>query len=1334
MSNFLKDRVVAPNYMRGPAPDPEESDLSFKEGFDAAAPFVQPTPAVSNLIDESRIKADPAYRLDFEKEMEDVPEYARPSLAEALEDSRSLEHTKYIKQKVLGELESARTLDEYTGGSVMGALGMSLAAGIVDPLNLGVGVGTAGVGLVATAARGAYRMSRLKRAMVIAGLEGAANAALEVPLYLSNKTADGTDILWAAAFGASIGGVAGAISPPKLGTIAQTHQDASTVAADQLMDNMAKVEVAEMKGVEPASVPLSDDVEQALRQDPLHRQERPETAEAAREARVEAPDGIDWKVRQREEFEAEEIRAKAIEIQETKLKEVSAREVGDEPVAPLVRRDDLDDFNQEVAFYKTLDDQNLSAKDKTRAKVEFNKAKGEFLEKYRDADPQGYQRIFGNRDRLNPPAAEVEKALPEIQKRMDKLEEQYTKDAEAFRTKVDEIATEKDLLIDSIEELKKAEPQTGFGKKTAGAAQIANPERFADGTLELGRYDPDHVDKIYDDVVETRQQRIGWFGSDSEAEGLATRFDLHGKLARSPNAEIRYANQQLLDDGQTKAGHQVNPPGAEVIAETLRDAIVGPYQAAARLVLPKFAEEIGKKHNLLTRLLDWDGKLAGMLDIEVTRAIREGHHELESVREAADALRKGFERSLEVAKEYNLPGWEEIMKDPNYLPRLISDQRLADVNGAAYDISPDQFSAGIESAPAEFIYRAIMEANDTFDPEMTARVANAWAHNIVARAAGDPPMPDIQGQASIERVRDWLDSLDLSDVDRKNFEAAWNPKTEEPDAGRTARSRFRVNLKEDHEPLMAKYTGPDTGDLKYGDTVQLSYRDLLEDRAGYLLTAHANETAGWSALWKNLGIKNEADLNQYRRRIVQHESNQVKDGKRLVGLVEGRSPFNLELRGIDIGFNKTLGRAITDPSAMRTIRRVAGGYNFTRVMNQVVFAQLSEASKIITATSIKTVKHYSPVLKDTLKSMRNGERPSAQGQAWINAAQEYVGLASNTARGGTVRKYAVDTEGALLSTENKWLQRLDHAKKITSRPLTLAMDFEEVLGFASFSNEFSQRLKGVKQFSEGDYKRFAAIGLSKSKMNRIRQQMKKYALDEQGNNYFESDSEWMGNLQLDKWDDVEARNMFAVGMRRKVNNMVQTNQAGNLPQWALSEGGQLIAQFRTFMLAAHQKQLLHHISYNDRRAYLEFAANAVSAATFYTAQKYLHSLGREDAEAYRSRMLSPETILRASWERSAWSGLTPFVGDAIGAATGLNLGNPYSTRSTGLGRGTSGIPVADMFNKFNQLGGDLLAIGTEEGKSASKLFKNAWALAPFQNYLGLSNAAQLFAQALPDDE
>jgi hypothetical protein len=244
--------------------------------------------------------------------------------------------------------------------------------------------------------------------------------------------------------------------------------------------------------------------------------------------------------------------------------------------------------------------------------------------------------------------------------------------------------------------------------------------------------------------------------------------------------------------------------------------------------------------------------------------------------------------------------------------------------------------------------------------------------------------------------------------------------------------------------------------------------------------------------------------------------------------------------------------------------------------------------------------------------------------------------------------------------------------------------------------------------------------------------MLKHGRDYEGNPFADSKSDFLFDLRLDQWDDADARDIFITGMKRRVNEMIQTNNPGNLPEWAMSNFGQAALQFRTFSMAAHQKQLLHHLSYNDMRTYATFVLNSMFASLGRAFQVYLNSVGREDAQEYRDKYMSTKHLIGAAFERSAWGGIPSMtgMGDIVSLAlTGSRLD---SSRGTGLKKGTDGIPAVDLANRIHSFITKLPQRALDGDWQQQMM--DARALMPLYNFPGLSHATRALAESLPDGE
>ncbi len=248
---------------------------------------------------------------------------------------------------------------------------------------------------------------------------------------------------------------------------------------------------------------------------------------------------------------------------------------------------------------------------------------------------------------------------------------------------------------------------------------------------------------------------------------------------------------------------------------------------------------------------------------------------------------------------------------------------------------------------------------------------------------------------------------------------------------------------------------------------------------------------------------------------------------------------------------------------------------------------------------------------------------------------------------------------------------------------------------------------------------------------RIRKQVLKHAKDEKGGKYADSSSEFVGDFNLNDWDDPKARDVWELGMKRRVGEIVQSNNVGNLPGWAFSDFGQMFAQFRTFTLAAFPKQLLNTMSYGDLQAVYTMMLNSVFAATGYAAQKTVSAVGRDDADEFRERYITPEKMALAAWERSAWASFTPIAGDVLSFMATGEVMSPYSKRSTGLEYGIEGIPAVDLLNSTMDAYNSVF--GAIHGKnSAQDAYDSVRGLLFFQNLLGVQNVLNFIGSQIPD--
>ncbi len=626
-----------------------------------------------------------------------------------------------------------------------------------------------------------------------------------------------------------------------------------------------------------------------------------------------------------------------------------------------------------------------------------------------------------------------------------------------------------------------------------------------------------------------------------------------------------------------------------------------------------------------------------------------------------------------------------------------------------------------------------MTKNADFDPEFTAKVANGISKNLMSRRLGIglENIADL-GRMTREQLDDMLMDVGLDDDLRKAFFDMMD-RTTHKDADQVSNLKSRLDVDMDHPPLMMEYTGPDLPSRKHGEMVEVRLGDMMDKDIEYLLERYTNNVVGWSAMHRHFPGKvyNNASWNKMMDDIRRYENDVVKNQKRVMPRVGGlKSKLEAEIRSLERAKAETVGQSmVDDPSSGWSVgRRFMTGWNTTTMMGQTSFTQSSEFSKVISDIGMDIALHHLPAVKQYFKLLKEGA-PFDEESAIVHQLMQNYGVGTNYARGGATSRVSPDLDGAMYTHNDKMAYRLDKLKGQVTAPMRMSMDMGELVWVAGHQTKVGQSVKLTGGIDEGLRKRWRFMGIDSAMERRIISQIKKHAVDEKGSKFMDSPAEYVGDFRLNDWDDYQARDVWELGMKRRTSEVIQSNNYGNVPDWATTDFGQLAWQFRHFPLAAMTKQLMNTTSYGDARAAYTMALNSVFAAGMYAAQKYTTSFFKDDAEAYRERMLTPEMLAFAAWQRSAWAGLTPAVGDVLHFMVAGEPITPYSTRSSGLGYGPMGIPA--------------IATGQQIFKAVDAIFGNDSSmrdaydetrkLLPFQNFIGIQNILNIMGQALPDD-
>jgi hypothetical protein len=160
--------------------------------------------------------------------------------------------------------------------------------------------------------------------------------------------------------------------------------------------------------------------------------------------------------------------------------------------------------------------------------------------------------------------------------------------------------------------------------------------------------------------------------------------------------------------------------------------------------------------------------------------------------------------------------------------------------------------------------------------------------------------------------------------------------------------------------------------------------------------------------------------------------------------------------------------------------------------------------------------------------------------------------------------------------------------------------------------------------------------------------------------------------------DVEAVAAYRNAISLAATRSVVVPDSTDLPLWMSSPSASLLVQFRKFALTNLRNRFMFNMNMGDRAAVSSMMLEIAGAGVGYALATYLRSLGREDAQDYRDRMLAPDMIAKAAVARASWMNIAPLVVDTTMQDVLRRQAVFEHSRTTGLRGGFwSGNPTVD---------------------------------------------------------
>ncbi|MFD2139900.1 D-alanyl-D-alanine carboxypeptidase family protein [Ancylobacter oerskovii] len=744
----------------------------------------------------------------------------------------------------------------------------------------------------------------------------------------------------------------------------------------------------------------------------------------------------------------------------------------------------------------------------------------------------------------------------------------------------------------------------------------------------------------------------------AEAAMGSARLDVAGQVGSSPNPSARILGSSLFNNTVGNVDHRVNSMSADMETALLTKRWQTAWAQAREGAYRSWEKDLG--YGVFRRPFHRRefSELVGDYIRTTDPLERAEFHP--AVRQAGDAQ---AELNRRILGDLNNPladrgltgrpvaGYGDIPDDVHYLPRIPDAKKFNEALAAHGQRGVERFYAG-----------AIRSAQPYIDEELLDKLSRGMVRNIYDRTWG---VDDRLNMALAGRDEDFLrrflaENAEFSEEEVERLMAGMARKP----GGVDRHAKSRVLLDENF--VLRGVNGYGTGDL--------SFKDLYVRDADFLFNSYSRHAAAKVALARQV-IKSPTTGEVLQDGIVSDN-----EFERLLGIIRKRGiDEGIDLKQLDLdeknlrwGYGRIRGNP--DPATLNSGSdwlKAARGLQYLRLAGQFGFAQVGEIAATVTQVGLKATLQHLPAFRRLV---------NADGQ-WVlrhgldREVEAIFGTGTDRLRGVhalTVDEYAGSPHaldrGRFVDKANA---ALDYGSSIVSdlSGMTAVNSALQRMAAKAIVQKFAD-LAAVP--SKASLRRMAQLGLSEEMLGRILRQVEAHTGFADGALFGRK----VRQLNLDTWQDMEARAAFELGVFRYSRKVIQENDVGSLHRWMSNPLMQTFLQFRTFMLTAWANQFLHNIHIRDWNAFAYFALSTLVGGLVYTVQTHLQALGRSDAEEWTRERLSPQSMALAAFQRNGWSSVIPSAVDSAlfltpradplfsfrntGSASDAFLGSPVS--------------------------------------------------------------------------
>lgn len=573
-----------------------------------------------------------------------------------------------------------------------------------------------------------------------------------------------------------------------------------------------------------------------------------------------------------------------------------------------------------------------------------------------------------------------------------------------------------------------------------------------------------------------------------------------------------------------------------------------------------------------------------------------------------------------------------------YLPRIFD---YAKVTGAYARHGLPALTGAVAAA--------MRRLNPDMAPELLDKVARGYVRKMRELAYG----ANIRAHGALfgndlEGVRGLLGDLDgLSPEDVENVMAQLTRPT---DKASVTRAKHRVLLDENLRLEMPDGTVTSFAELFLERDVQKLSRAYNRQMSGRIATARMrveNVVEGERHLLVD-GITHDGEFDTLMEKV------------RAVAAEVGQDRAELEsdVNLLTYLYKGTVGIPVHDQNtAMATAGRLARDYGLARVLGQVGFAQIAELGNVFASSGIKAAIASMP------------------GSAIGQEIEAIWGFGAERLRNAGNWRQSGDPEWGTQAVTKPWVGKVERGLGI-AKHVTLEVSGLNAINTGLHRWSTNSILHWFSRAASGEMtipvQRLRSLGLTDEMAERVLGQMRTHRTLVEGSSFK------LERINLDKWDDLEAAAHFERAVDRRARRMVQENSLGLLAPWMSHPVAQVMLQFRTFVIGAHSKQLLHNVHMWDRESLSVFLATTFAGAMGHIAQTVANAPALSERQL--EERLSAKGIALGAFQRTGMSALVPMLVDTAARITGQDP--VFSSRSTGLSASIFGNPTMGLVDEL----------------------------------------------------